>query len=127
MGVARYVRLRDDPRVAEVAVTVADRYQGKGLGTILLAVIARSAVENGIRTLRSYVLAENEVMLGVFEELHATRTAEGDGLYRVDMPLPADPDELPGTAAAQVLRASACERLPHLRLPLPGWWPDGRP
>lgn len=127
MGVARYVRLRGDPAVAEVAVTVADRYQGRGLGTLLLAMVARSAVENGIRCLRSYVLAENEAMLGVFDDLAAARTPEGDGLYRVDMPLPADPADLPGTPAEEVLRASAGQRLPDLRLPLPAWWPRGRP
>lgn len=120
MGVARYVRLRADPAVAEVAVTVADRYQGRGLGTILLAVTARSAAESGIRTFRSYVLADNEVMLGVFDGLQATRTADGGGLYRVDMPLPADPDDLPGTPAAEVLRASARERSSRLRLPPSG-------
>jgi GNAT superfamily N-acetyltransferase len=36
LGVARYVRWPDDPEVAEVAVTVADDWQGRGLGRALL-------------------------------------------------------------------------------------------
>lgn len=127
MGVARYVRLPDQPTVAEAAVTVADRYQGRGLGTVLLMLIARSAVQNGIRTLRNYVLAENTAMLGVLDDLVASRTDEGHGVYRVDMALPADPDDLPGPAAASVLRASAGRRLPTVRHPLPRWWTRGHP
>lgn len=126
MGVGRYVRLRDEPDVAEAAVTVADRYQGRGLGTLLLGMVARSAVENGIRTLRHHVLAENESMLGLLADLPATCSEEGQGVYRVDVSLPADPDDLPGPRARGVLRASAGSRLP-VRLPLPGWWARGRP
>lgn len=126
MGVGRYVRLPSEPDVAEAAITVADRYQGRGLGTLLLSLVARSAIENGIRTLRNYVLADNDAMLGIFEGLPVTRSDEGHGVYRVDMHLPDDPDDLPGGPASQVLRASARRRLPA-RLPLPAWWPRGRP
>ena len=41
LGVARYVRLQDHPEIAEAAVTVIDAYQGRGLGTLLLALLAR--------------------------------------------------------------------------------------
>lgn len=127
MGVARYVRLPEEPDVAEAAVTVADRYQGRGLGTLLLNQLSRSAVENGVRTLRSYVLAENEPMLGLFDQLGATRTQEDPGLFRMDMPRPTDPEDLTDSAAMRVLRTLAGKRLPALRLALPDWWPGGRP
>lgn len=126
MGVGRYVRLPQEPEVAEAAITVADRYQGRGLGTLLLTLVARSAIENGIRTLRNYVLAENEAMLSIFDGLPVTQTDEGQGVYRVDMHLPEDPDDLPGAPAMDMLRASARKRL-TARFPLPVWWPRGRP
>jgi len=36
LGVARYIRSGEDPQSAEVAVTVADDWQGRGLGRALL-------------------------------------------------------------------------------------------
>jgi GNAT superfamily N-acetyltransferase len=37
VGIARYVRDRENPAAAEIAVTVVDDWQGRGLGTELLA------------------------------------------------------------------------------------------
>jgi RimJ/RimL family protein N-acetyltransferase len=115
MGVARYIRLPNEPDVAEAAITVADRYQGRGLGSVLLAVLCRSAIENGIRTLRNYVLEENQAVIGLFEELGATREREGPGVYRIDIPLPEDPTDLPDTPATKILRAAAKRRVPPFR------------
>jgi GNAT superfamily N-acetyltransferase len=50
IGVARYVRDQERPEVAEVAVTVIDDWQGRGLGTLLLEVISARAREEGITT-----------------------------------------------------------------------------
>lgn len=99
MGVARYVRLPGEPEVAEAAVTVADRYQGRGLGSVLFETLVRSAIDRGVRVLRSYVLASNDSMLEILGDLGASRRSDGDGAYVVDMPLPDDPDQLPGTSA----------------------------
>lgn len=106
MGVARYIRL-DEPHVAEAAVTVADEYQGLGLGTVLLGVIGRVAAANGVTVLRNYVLDVNEEMLGLFDELGGTRRREPGGAWCVDLPVPDDPDELPDSPAGRALRALA--------------------
>jgi GNAT superfamily N-acetyltransferase len=50
IGVARYVRTRERPEVAEVAVTVVDDWQGRGLGTRLLEVVSARAREEDIRS-----------------------------------------------------------------------------
>src|SRR5207247_221841 len=55
VGVARCIRVPEDPAMAEVAVTVLDAYQGRGLGTLLLGLLSRSAAAQGIRTFRAYV------------------------------------------------------------------------
>jgi GNAT superfamily N-acetyltransferase len=104
MGVARYVRSHADPTVAEAAVTVVDRFQNRGLGSILLRLLAESAVANGITTFRNYVLAENTAMLEIVDEVGAERIDEGDGVYRVDYTLPDKLDELPGPVPARILR-----------------------
>jgi GNAT superfamily N-acetyltransferase len=98
IGVARYVRLAEDPTIAEAAVTVLDAYQGRGAGTILLATLARSARRNGVAVFRNYVLSDNAAMLELFETLGASRELEAPGLYRVDLELPERDQELSATA-----------------------------
>jgi GNAT superfamily N-acetyltransferase len=49
VGIARYIRDADDPHAAEIAVTVVDDWQGRGLGTELLAQLSGRARAEGIR------------------------------------------------------------------------------
>ena len=65
MGVGRY-DLAEEQGTAEVAFVVEDRWQGKGLGTILLKDLMRAAEARGIRRFRAYVLVDNERMLKLF-------------------------------------------------------------
>ena len=51
---------------AEVAFAVADRYQGLGLGSLLLGQIADAARRAGVETLEAMVMPENLHMLEVF-------------------------------------------------------------
>lgn len=60
IGIGRWIRLRDRPTVAEVAVAVLDAYQRRGLATALLRVLAESARERGIELLQAEVLTDNE-------------------------------------------------------------------
>ena len=57
-----------DATRAEVAFTIADDFQGRGLGTILLGQLAEVAVANGIQTFEAEVSAANHSMLHVFRE-----------------------------------------------------------
>lgn len=110
VGIARYIRFDDRPNVAEVAVTTVDAYQGKGLGTLLLSVLAQSSVENGIDTWIANVLTENTPMLKLFKDLGArAATFEEPGLATVEIPVPRDPRKTPRTAAGKVFRAVARE------------------
>jgi GNAT superfamily N-acetyltransferase len=55
VGVARYIKLPDDPGAAEVALAVDDEWQQRGIGRRLLAeLIARAAV-HGVTRLVAYV------------------------------------------------------------------------
>jgi GNAT superfamily N-acetyltransferase len=126
-AVARYVRLDSDPTVAEAAVTVVDEMQGRGLGTILLRMLAASAIENGIRTFRNYVLAENETMLEVFDLLGAQQREIEPGVLQVDVALPDDPDLLPAPGLTAVFRELARGLIPPViwRLPWSALWRHG--
>jgi RimJ/RimL family protein N-acetyltransferase len=59
LGVARFVRLPEDPEAAEFAIVVGDPYQGQGLGGELLERLADEAVAHDIRRFRATMLAEN--------------------------------------------------------------------
>jgi GNAT superfamily N-acetyltransferase len=59
VGVARWVRLHDDPEAAEAAVVVGDHLQRKGLGKILARQLADAAKARGIRRIRASILSDN--------------------------------------------------------------------
>jgi GNAT superfamily N-acetyltransferase len=89
VGIARYVRNREDPRQAEVAVTVADEWQGRGVGTALLQLLATRARQNGIEYFIGVCLAENREMLQLFDELGPTSRRRSDGgVIEVEVMLP---------------------------------------
>jgi RimJ/RimL family protein N-acetyltransferase len=58
VGIARYIRDADDPQAAEIAVTIVDDWQRRGLGTELLARLSDRARQEGIR--RFTVLADTQ-------------------------------------------------------------------
>ncbi len=105
LGVARYVRAKGEPGVAEAAVTVIDEYQGRGLGTLLLALLAAVARAAGVQMFRAYVLQDNVRMRRLLEQLGAKTTMESPGVLRMDVAL--DPGGLPDSPPAKVLRAAA--------------------
>lgn len=80
LGVARYVREADDPAVAEVAITVADEWQGKGLGRILALTLARAAHERGVQRFRGEVLADNAAIRGLLADVGAVFHEEPEGV-----------------------------------------------
>jgi GNAT superfamily N-acetyltransferase len=59
VGVARFVRNRQDPATAELAVTVLDRAQGRGVARRLLAELASAAQVRGIESFTANVIAGN--------------------------------------------------------------------
>lgn len=64
-GGGRYVVVQ--PGEAEVAFTVIDRYQGQGIGSVLMKHIGILASDAGLRELIAEVLPENVPMLRVFQ------------------------------------------------------------
>jgi acetate---CoA ligase (ADP-forming) len=66
VGHAMYVAI--GAGTAELALAVADSYQGRGLGTILLGQLAEAASDSGIQVLEAVVRPENHRMLEVLRE-----------------------------------------------------------
>src|SRR3954454_17013593 len=70
VGVARFVRDQDDPGTADVAVTVVDDWQRRGVGTLLSTALARRAQEVGVRRLTLAMLVENEGAARLLSRVH---------------------------------------------------------
>ena len=104
IGVARYIRLPEAETTAEVAVTVANSHQGKGLGTLLLASVAHRAIENDIEELVAFVLSDNHRMLQVFKELGSTTKHTADGEVDIRIPLFLEASRYPQTPVGDVFR-----------------------
>jgi GNAT superfamily N-acetyltransferase len=89
LGIVRFIRIQNQPEIAEFGVAVIDSYQHRGLGTILLAVLHRMATIKGIEILRGYVLADNTVMSNWLGRLGAVGVYE-NGVYRMDLSVRGD-------------------------------------
>ena len=87
IGVARYIRVEEEPETAEFALTIIDEYQSQGLGTELLNLLIHCARKNGIRKLIGYLLAENSSMLKILKHLGAQIRREDGPIQRVDLRL----------------------------------------
>jgi GNAT superfamily N-acetyltransferase len=89
VGVARYVRDPAHPDTAEVAVTVIDEWQGRGLGTLLLEVLGARARAEGIRRFTAMMLASNQQMMEVLEGLGPVDIVDRDaGTVQIEIPIP---------------------------------------
>lgn len=94
VGVARYIRLADEPSMAEFAVAVIDEYHGRGIGTYLLEAIAVVASERGIDRLCAFVRHENAAMMAVFHHFGATAMHDEPGVTRIEVPVDSMTDHL---------------------------------
>ena len=90
VGVGRWIRDGAEPDRAEMAVTVADEYQGHGIGGDLIHLLAWSAVFRGIHTLTALVLSSNKPMLALLEEVGARRVGHSEGTIEFAFDLPGD-------------------------------------
>jgi protein lysine acetyltransferase len=82
IAVARFVRLLDDPEAAEVAITVADNWQRRGLGSLLSARLAEEARRLGIRRFTATMAADNAPAHRLMARLsdHLERHHAGSGV-----------------------------------------------
>lgn len=79
VGVAESMKL-DNQNIAEIAFSVSDDYQGKGLGSFFIKKLAAVARENGLTGLMAYTFPSNKAMINLFKTLpYKTHTAYEDG------------------------------------------------
>jgi GNAT superfamily N-acetyltransferase len=76
VGECRFVRNPDQDDTADAGVTVVDAWQGRGLGSALLARLSERALEVGVRYFTAEILAENRTMLALLPALGRVETAQ---------------------------------------------------
>jgi RimJ/RimL family protein N-acetyltransferase len=87
VGIARMVRLPDDATAADVAVTVVDEWQGRGVASALLAELMQNR-PRGVRTIRTLVSAGNGPSLAMLRRLGDLHLVpSGPGVYDVQVDL----------------------------------------
>ena len=86
-GVVRWVRTKADPAVAELAVTVIDDYQGRGLGGLLLDVAVLDAFAFGVERFEGLVLGENASSRRMLARGGAMLRPDGGGVLAYNLPL----------------------------------------
>ena len=87
VAIGRYYRL-PKRHSAEIAFTVEDAYQGKGIGTKLMEWLTNVARENGITTFEAAVLGENNEIMTVFRDYGFHITGElQSGVYHITFPI----------------------------------------
>ena len=75
LGECRFVRSLDRPDTADAGVTVVDAWQGRGLGSALLARLSERALEVGVQYFTAEILAENRAMLALLPALGQVETS----------------------------------------------------
>jgi protein lysine acetyltransferase len=91
---ARFIRDEDDLTSAEVALTVADAYQGRGIGTLLLGALAVAARVDGIERFHARVLSDNPPARALGDKVNAHWEQEEPGVVTTTGEIP-DLDGLP--------------------------------
>lgn len=112
IGVARYLRSRDDPAVADAAVTVIDEHQGRGIGTLLLTSLVAAAMANGIEVFTADILWDNSELLDGLRAVGARVVAGEPGMAAVRVDLPPDPTLVRESPLYEVLRIAGAEPTP---------------
>jgi RimJ/RimL family protein N-acetyltransferase len=97
IGVGRLIRYPDRPGCADVAVTVAEDWRGRGAASTLLTELLAQRPP-GVTELSTYVTADNSPSLAMLRRLGPARVRPvGSGVLEVTVPL-GDPP-MPGGAA----------------------------
>lgn len=122
IGMARFVRSKEHPDTAEIAITIVDDWQGLGIGRILLHRLLAMISERGIPFVDGRLQAENHAMRHLLEPYvpkDGFKREDSTLMFRFPVPAPGDPlmAQLARNAAA-VARMFKCMAEGAIVLPL---------
>jgi len=103
VGIARYIRHAGDPHAAEIAVTIVDDWQGRGLGTELVARLSDRARSEGIRRFTALVAEDNVAVARMLRSTSARLADHGLGAdeYEITLTPPGKSTATPAAGPCQ--------------------------
>ncbi len=108
IGVGRVVRIEGHPESAEVGIVVADAWQRRGIGRLLLERTMAAAAERGIRRVRAQLMADNDQALGLLKDFRGESEERTDhGVLTLEFPVPRRGHPASVDALICLLRAAA--------------------
>ena len=96
VGVARFIRLRDYPDTAEVAVTIVDKWQGRGVGSILVEALVTRARHLGVRRFSVFMTPDNQGAAHLMKRLPGDVVGVGVDRQAAEFVVSLDPDDVGG-------------------------------
>lgn len=88
VAIASYACEEDDMEYAETAFVVSDRFQGQGVGTLMLKQLEGVALENGLKGFEAIVLKDNKAMLHIFRKHYPNLTESFSPHGEVNIKIP---------------------------------------
>jgi CRP-like cAMP-binding protein len=85
---ARFVRDDTDPTIAEIAFTVADAYQGRGIGSFLIGALSIAASVDGVERFSARMLSDNLPMRTIMDRYGAVWQREDVGVITTVIDVP---------------------------------------
>ena len=101
VGVARYAPEHDRPGTADLAVVVADEWQGQGIATMLAARLVRRAEANGVERLVATTFADNRPARAVLRGLGFRTVGIGADVVDLELRVAASAPESGSVGAAR--------------------------
>lgn len=103
LGIGRFVRIPDEPHVAEPALAVVDDAQGLGLGRLLLLRLIAAATERDVRVFRCDFLAINQGMEALLRNVSSQVEFRSEGpVVTAEFALPQVPANAPPERASRL-------------------------
>ena len=110
VGIARYIRHSEDPHAAEIAVTIVDDWQGRGLGTELVTRLSGRARHEGIHRFTALVAEDNMAVARMLRNTSASLAGRGPGTveYEITLVPPGKSTATPAAVRCQDLVRAPC-------------------
>ncbi len=103
IGVGRFRRSLTNKQEAELALTVIDEYQDKGVGTILLAIMYYLGSKLDVNIFTGVILSDNSKLIRRFKELGAQMIRVGTE-YEMRLPVYKNFNDIPKTRYSRILK-----------------------
>lgn len=86
VGTARFIRDKHNMDTAEIAITVIDSYQGKGIGNVLFGIMYHLARFHAVKFFKGSVIPENVYVLNKLRDMCSEVTFDGY-VYQFELPI----------------------------------------